>query len=205
MDTGKKQLWFLTGASGSGKGHFRDHFLPSDIFYLLRSMTTRKMRDGEIPDEKYFFMDVPTLRKAPKVTYLEITPEWLYAVPESEILNNQDRHLIYDVNQPEYIRQTIDWCQRHHLDYDFKILYFLPKGKDAEIAALMKKRNKGESEHSINTRLKRDTSIESYKRYAVEPDYIINNWDYASFPKALLEDLKELGCHTPALDELLPS
>lgn len=193
MGMERKQLWFLTGASGSGKGHFRDHFLPSYIFYFLRSMTTRAMREGEVEGKHYFFVDVPTLHKTPKATYLEITKDWLYAVPESEILNHTDRHLIYYVNQPEYIRQMIDWCKNHHLDYDFKILYFLPKGEDSEIASLMKKRNRGESQHSIETRLKRDTSLESYEKYDVVPDYILNNWDYSSFPVALLDALKNLG------------
>ncbi|MBN2676055.1 MAG: hypothetical protein JXR30_02260, partial [Alphaproteobacteria bacterium] len=172
---GTFKLIFLTGASGSGKGHFRQNFLPS--IYSLKSMTTRAKREGEVEGNEYFFRSVENLQKEPKVTYLEITKDWLYGVPESEILTHQNQHLIYDVMQAAYIRQMIDWCEEKNLKYDYRILYFLPKNAD-EATQIMKSRNISETEVSIKVRLKRDTSLNSYKKYNVYPNYVLNNYDY---------------------------
>ena len=199
----KKQFWFLTGPSGSGKGHFRKHFLPSDLFYLLRSMTTRAIRDGEREGEEYFFTDVETIRKTKKATYIEINPTWLYSVPESEIFTHQNQNLIYDVIQPEYIRQMIDWCQKNNLEYEFKILFFTNKKSSDEIKTIMKNRNKDESDKEIQVRLKRDTSFESYAKHNVEANYILNNFDYTTFPDQLLLEIKKIGSNKSILNEIL--
>ncbi|MHA1550268.1 MAG: hypothetical protein ACTSXV_02310 [Alphaproteobacteria bacterium] len=199
----KKQFWFLTGASGSGKGHFRKHFLPSTLFYSLRSMTTRAIRDGEREGDEYFFTNVDKIHKTKKATYLEINPTWLYAVSELEIFNHQNQNLIYDVIQPEYIRQMIDWCQKNNLEYDFKIIYFMTEKTEGEQRSLMTERNKKETRKEINIRLKRDTSFKSYKKYKVEPDYSVNNFDYTTFSDQLLLELKKFSNKTQTLCKIL--
>ncbi|MBN2675837.1 MAG: hypothetical protein JXR30_01135, partial [Alphaproteobacteria bacterium] len=115
---------------------------------------------------------------------------------------HQNQHLIYDVMQAEYIRQMIDWCEEKNLKYDYRILYFLPKSSD-ESTQIMKSRNTSETEFSIKVRLKRDTSLDSYKKYNVYPNYVLNNYDYKSFPKDLLKEIYEIDQTGEGLIRLL--
>lgn len=132
----KKTLLFCNGLSGSGKTYFIKNTLPNGLFYNLRSATTRPMRDGESEGAPYFFRDEAYFNTAPLATHLWVnenvwtpgTPKWLYGVPEFEIYEHLGQNLIYDVIQPRYTRQLIDWFKSHGLDkqYNIRVAYFLP-------------------------------------------------------------------------------
>lgn len=140
----KKSILFCMGLSGSGKSYFIRNNLLQYGFYKLRSATTRPMRDGEVDGREYFFRDEQYFDITPMATYLWVneqfwrqgTPKWLYGVPALEIATNITKNLVYDVIQPKYARQMIDWFIRHGLDseYSFKTLYFLPPENNFEIA-----------------------------------------------------------------------
>ena len=141
----KKTLLFCNGVSGSGKTYFIKNTLPSGLFYNLRSATTRPMRDGESEGSPYFFRDEAYFDNEPLATSLWVNqyiwqpqmPKWLYGVPETEIYDHLGQNLIYDVIEPQYSRQMIDWFVRHnlHREYNFKIAYFLPPENNMETAA----------------------------------------------------------------------
>lgn len=141
----KKSLLICVGASGSGKTYFIRHTLPAGLFYNLRSATTRDMRANEQDGREYFFRNEEYFDKTPLVTRLWVNEQvwrvgdkkWLYGVPESEVLNNIGKCFTYDVIEPKYARQMIDWFQLKHLDteYGFKIAWFLPPKNNMEIAA----------------------------------------------------------------------
>ena len=132
----KKTLLFCNGLSGSGKTYFIHKTLPSGLFYNLRSATTRPMRDGESEGKPYFFRDEAYFDSAPLATRLWVNravwnpgdKKWLYGVPETEIYEHLGQNLIYDVIEPQYSRQLIDWFKKNGLDtqYDFRVAYFLP-------------------------------------------------------------------------------
>ena len=132
----KKTLLFCNGLSGSGKTYFIQNTLPAGLFYNLRSATTRPMRAGESEGAPYFFRDEAYFDTAPLATRLWVnrdfwtpgTPKWMYGVPEFEIIEHLGQNLIYDVIQPCYTRQMIDWFRGRGLDkeYNFRIAYFLP-------------------------------------------------------------------------------
>lgn len=132
------------GLSGSGKSYFIKHYLMQYGFYKLRSATTRPMREGETDGHEYFFRDEAYFDNTPMATRLWVNeqfwqpgkPKWLYGVPESEILSNRDKNLIYDVIQPKYARQMIDWFIKHNLgsEYAFKTVYFVPPENNFDIA-----------------------------------------------------------------------
>lgn len=132
----KKTLLFCNGLSGSGKTYFIQNTLPAGLFYNLRSATTRPMRAGESEGAPYFFRDEAYFDTAPLATHLWVnrdfwtpgTPKWMYGVPEFEIIEHLGQNLIYDVIQPCYTRQMIDWFRGRGLDreYNFRIAYFLP-------------------------------------------------------------------------------
>ncbi len=132
----KPILLFCTGLSGSGKSYFIRNHLPMGLFYGLKSATTRPMRPGEQDGREYYFRDEAFFDRAPLVTRIWANdfcwapgkPKWLYGVPESEFISHIGQNLTYDVIQPKYVRQMIDWCHSHNLArvYNFKIAYFLP-------------------------------------------------------------------------------
>lgn len=132
----KKTLLFCNGLSGSGKTYFIKNTLPAGLFYNLRSATTRPMRDGESEGAPYFFRDEAYFDTEPLATRLWVNravwkpgdAKWLYGVPESEIYDHLGRNFIYDVIEPQYSRQLIDWFKKNGLDaqYDFRVAYFLP-------------------------------------------------------------------------------
>ncbi len=130
----KKTLLFCNGISGSGKTYFIQKTLPSGLFYNLRSATTRPMRDGESEGKPYFFRDEAYFESAPLATHLWVNhavwkpgdKKWLYGIPESEVYEHLGQNLIYDVIEPQYSRQLIDWFKKNGLDahYDFRVAYF---------------------------------------------------------------------------------
>lgn len=141
----KKTLLFCNGLSGSGKTYFIQNTLPTGLFYNLRSATTRPMRAGESEGAPYFFRDEAYFDTEPLATHLWVneafwtpgTPKWMYGIPEFEIFDHLGQNLIYDVIQPRYTRQLIDWFQTYGLDseYDFRIAYFLPPENSVQTVA----------------------------------------------------------------------
>ena len=133
----KRSLLCCVGESGSGKTTGINN-LPESLFYNLRSLTTREKRPEEKEGEKYFFVDEETFNKQKLVTKLWVNedfctpesgkPKWLYGVPEFEIYDNLGKNLVYDVIEPRYARQMIDWfnAQKFASDYDIKIAWFVP-------------------------------------------------------------------------------
>lgn len=142
-NTMQKTLLFCTGLSGSGKSYFIKHFLPDGKFHNLTSATTRPMRNGEQNGREYYFCSQEEFEKMPLATQLWVNeafwtpekPKWMYGVPEFEILNNLHRNLVYDVIQPKYARQMINWFIKHKIySYDFKTIYFMPPENNFDIA-----------------------------------------------------------------------
>lgn len=140
----KNTVLFLTGPSGSGKTFFSQHILPAGLFYKLKSATTRPMRPGEVDGQQYYFHGESFFDTTPLVTRLWVNervwtpgkPKWMYGVPESEVWCNPNRNFIYDVIEPKYARQMIDWFRAHNLTkkYDFRVAYFLPPENNMGIA-----------------------------------------------------------------------
>ncbi len=141
----KKTVLFCMGLSGSGKTYFIKNILPAGLFYSLKSATTRPIRPGELDGREYYFRDEEYFETAKLATHLWVnqqfwtpgTPKWLYGVPQDEILSHLGKNLIYDVIQPKYARQMIDWFREHRLDrsYNFRTLYFLSPENNFKIAA----------------------------------------------------------------------
>lgn len=174
----KNTVLFCTGLSGSGKTYFINNTLPAGLFYNLKSATTRAPRDGEVDGEKYFFRDEEYFNTAKLVTRLWVNEgfwkvgdkKWLYGVPESEVMNNLGRNLAYDVIEPKYVRQMIDWFNLHKLDrqYAFKIAWFIPPQNNFEIAA-----NRATMPNDAVVRRANTCSIDDFLNANLRPDYIL--------------------------------
>ncbi len=141
----KNTLLFCTGLSGSGKSYFVRNSLPDGLFYNLKSATTRPMRDGECDGREYYFRDEAFFDITPMATRLWVNaafwrpgmPKWLYGVPAAEVRANLGKNLVYDVIQPRYVRDMIDWFRRNELDrfYNFRVAYFLAPENNFDVAA----------------------------------------------------------------------
>lgn len=140
----KPLLLFCTGLSGSGKSYFAENILPKGAFYKLKSATTRAMRDGEVDGREYYFRDEQYFESEKFATHLFVNEafwkpgeaKWLYGVPEFEIYEHMGQNLVYDVIQPRYVREMIDWFKKNKIasQYNFKILRFLPPANNFEVA-----------------------------------------------------------------------
>lgn len=132
----KPTVLFCTGLSGTGKTYFIKNILPGGAFYNLKSATTRPMRDGEADGREYYFRDEKYFENENFATKLFVNeqfwkpgqPKWLYGVPEFEIKQNWGANFTYDVIQPCYVRQMIDWFNKKDLtrEYDFRVAWFVP-------------------------------------------------------------------------------
>lgn len=174
----KKTFVFCTGVSGSGKSYFIKNILPKDGFYNLKSATTRPMRIGEQDGREYYFRDEKYFENGQFATTLFVNeafwkpgiPKWLYGVPEFEIIDNLGCNFTYDVIQPKYVRQMIDWFKNNKLDkdYDFKVLWFLPPNNNMQIAA-----NRQNMPNDIDVRKKNTCNLHDFDEANIQPDHIV--------------------------------
>ena len=174
----KKTVLFCTGESGSGKSYFIKNILPKNAFYNLKSATTRPMRDREQDGREYYFRDEEYFEHEKFATKLFVNeqfwkpgqPKWLYGVPEFEIFDHLGANFTYDVIQPRYVRQMIDWFKNKNLNkyYNFKILWFKPFVSSQDIVVLrqnmpndmlVRKDNTCDSKDFKNAHLRPDFSI----------------------------------------------
>ena len=141
----KPTVLFCTGLSGTGKSYFIKNILPQGAFYNLRSATTRPMREGEADGREYYFRDEKYFENKKFATKLFVNeqfwkpgePKWLYGVPEFEIMEHWGKNFTYDVIQPRYVRQMIDWFNGKdaNKEYDFRIAWFVPTINNFETAS----------------------------------------------------------------------
>ena len=174
----KNTVLFCTGLSGSGKTYFIKNTLPDGLFYNLKSATTRDMRPGEIEANEYFFRDEEYFNNTPLVTQLWVNRnfwkpgdrKWLYGVPETEVIRNLGRNFTYDVIEPQYVRQMIDWFNMHGLDtsYTYKIAWFLPPKNNFEIVE-----NRATMPNDTAVRRTNTCTIEDFLDCNLRPDYIL--------------------------------
>lgn len=172
-----RSLILCNGLSGSGKTTFIQNYF-GDAVYNLKSMTTREMRDGEKWGDKYYFVDTDVFAKIPAATTLFVNeafwtpekPKWLYGVPEFEIKHNLGRNLVYDVIQPRYARQLIDWFNKNKLNrmYNYTVLWFLAPTNNMEIAAA-----RANMPDDCGVRTTNTCDAIDFLRAGLQPDYIL--------------------------------
>ena len=174
----KNTLLLCNGLSGSGKTYFIQNNLPTGLFYNLRSATTRPMRNGESEGNPYFFRDETYFETAQLATRLWVneriwtpgTPKWLYGIPEEEIVSHLGQNLIYDVIEPQYSRQLINWFHKNklHRHYNIRVAYFLPPENNFDIVS--KRANMPN-----DTEVRRTNTCDpiDFVNAGIDPDYIL--------------------------------
>lgn len=194
----KKTVLFCTGLSGTGKSYFVKNILPFGVFYNLKSATTRPMRDGEQEAREYYFRDESYFDTGNFATRLFVNeqfwtpgqPKWLYGVPESEIFDHMGANFTYDVIQPRYVRQMIDWFNAHDLDkkYDYRILWFQPNEMGTSVV-----QDRQNMPNDLDVRKTNTCNFQDFKNANLYPDHIvISNPKELFLDRGLREFLSEL-------------
>ncbi|MBR4507687.1 MAG: hypothetical protein IKP24_04090 [Alphaproteobacteria bacterium] len=173
----KNILLFCNGLSGTGKTTFINTYAIPNGYHNLISATTRKMREGELDGVSYYFRDEKYFETEKFATYLFVNeafwkpgePKWLYGVPEFEIEQNLGKNLIYDVIQPRYTRELMNWFVAHKLDeqYEFKVAYFTTKQDNFEIAE-----QRAVMQNDLAVRRANTCTWDDFARARVNVDYV---------------------------------
>lgn len=193
----KNILLFCNGLSGTGKTTFINTYAIPNGFHNLISATTRARRAEEIDGVSYYFRDEAYFETEKFATYLFVNrdfwkpgePKWLYGIPEFEIKNNIGKNLIYDVIQPRYTRELMDWFIAHNLQYqyDFRVAYFTTGMDNFEIAqqrAVMK--------NDMAVRRANTCTLDDFAASRVRVDYVTMPRD----DKPNLDLIKLVQTHT---------
>ncbi len=183
---------FCTGLSGTGKSYFIKNILPKGAFYNLRSATTRPMRKGEEEGREYFFRNEDYFKTENFATKLFVNknfwqpgqPKWLYGVPEIEILQNWNKNFTYDVIQPRYVRQMIDWFKTMRdkyqlpINYKFRIIWFVPTVDNFKTV-----HERQNMPNDLEVRLTNTCDAKDFKNEGLKVDHIV-----VSNPQQLIID-----------------
>lgn len=174
----KKTLLFCSGVSGSGKSHFIKNILPSGTFYNLKSATTRPMREGEKDGREYYLRDEVYFDTEKFATKLFVNEQfwkpgdkkWLYGVPEFEIYDHMGANFTYDVIQPRYVRQLMDWFVKKGLNkrYDFKTIWFLPLPDSQNIV-----KNRQNMPNDSKVREENTCTLKDFENANLVPDFVL--------------------------------
>lgn len=174
----KNKLLFCTGVSGCGKSYFIQNILPENSFYNLKSATTRAMREEEKDGREYYFRDESYFETEKFATKLFVNEafwklgdkKWLYGVPEFEIFNNLGRNFTYDVIEPKYVRQMIDWFDKKGLlaHYDYTVLWFLPNMLNQDIV-----QSRQNMPNDTLVRANNTCVLQDFENVRLRPDFCI--------------------------------
>ena len=174
----KKILLFCNGLSGTGKTTFIEKYAIASGFHNLISATTRPPRDGEVDGVSYYFRDDAYFADRKKfATYLFVNEnswkpgdkKWLYGIPEFEVENHIGQNLFYDVIQPRYTRDLMNWFIARKLNekYDFRVAYFTTNQDNFDIA-----RMRASMKNDITVRRANTCNLGDFHRAGVKIDFI---------------------------------
>ena len=174
----KKILLFCNGLSGTGKTTFIEKYAIASGFHNLISATTRPPRDGEVDGVSYYFRDDAYFADRKKfATYLFVNEnswkpgdkKWLYGIPEFEVKNHIGQNLVYDVIQPRYTRDLMNWFIARKLNekYDFRVAYFTTNQDNFDIA-----RMRASMKNDITVRRTNTCTLGDFHRAGVKIDFI---------------------------------
>lgn len=173
----KNILLFCNGLSGTGKTTFIQKYAVPNGFHNLISATTRQKRTEETDGVSYYFRDEKYFETEKFATYLWVNedfwkpgePKWLYGIPETEVKKHIGENLIYDVIQPRYTRELMDWFIVHNLDekYEFRVAYFTTQKDNFEIAG-----QRATMKNDLDVRRANTCTPDDFKRANVNIDFI---------------------------------
>ncbi len=141
-------LFVFIGDSSTGKTtYIKDRVIKDDVVHWICCDTTRDLRSGEKLGEPYYVRDASYFHNdkeddrfvvhifANKDTYKLEGKEWHYAVTKAEIDKHakQDINMVYDVIQPCYAKDMIDYFKANYPHYNIKVAWFIAPEKGPDV------------------------------------------------------------------------
>lgn len=140
----------------------------------------KSLVSGEKPlwmDEREF----RELKQSPEniMSFMGNNPKWLYGVPESEMQKYRGQHIVYNVIQPKYVWQMINWLDNNFYgEYEYKILWFQTPESNLDTVAARANMNNDKFVRMLNTCQLRD-----FWRVGLKPDFpVLSTKDEAYYP-----------------------
>jgi hypothetical protein len=174
----KNILLFCNGLSGTGKTTFINTYAIPNGFYNLISATTRARRAEEVDGVSYYFRDEKYFETEKFATHLFVNQafwqpgdkKWLYGIPEFEIKNHIGQNMVYDVIQPRYTRELMDWFTAHKLDaqYEFRVAWFKTLDQDNFAIA----RDRACMKNDLTVRQQNTCTMRDFVNANIRPDYV---------------------------------
>ncbi len=174
----KNILLFCNGLSGTGKTTFINNYAIPNGFHNLISATTRARRAEEVDGISYYFRDEKYFETEKFATYLWVNrafwqpgdKKWLYGIPEFEIKNHIGQNMVYDVIQPRYTRELMDWFTAHKLDaqYEFRVAWFKTQDQDNFAIA----RDRACMKNDLTVRQQNTCTMRDFVDANIRPDYV---------------------------------
>ena len=100
--------------------------------------------------------------------------------------------MVYDVIQPKYAKQLIDWFKKNNLDkhYNFRVAYFLPTDINLETAA-----KRANMPNDLDVRRANTCDPIDFLKAGLDIDYILQPRANIYNPR-LMQHIKNLQKHT---------
>ncbi|MCL1786193.1 MAG: hypothetical protein FWG39_03540 [Alphaproteobacteria bacterium] len=117
------------------------------------------------------------------VEILENNPKWLYGVAESEMEKHKDQNIVYDVIEPKYARQMIDWLAANGYSHTPVILWFKKPENNLEIAASRATMAGDMAVRKMNT-----CKMSDFENAGLAPDYeVVSSQDTVCYPLEMVK------------------
>ena len=112
-------------------------------------------------------------------------------MPEFEVWDNLGYNFAYDVIEPKYVRQMIDWfrkCRLHYF-YDFIVLFFQPNPKNQCIVE-----SRQNMPNDALVRKNNTCTMKDFSAVHLSPDYqLLNTKEKQMIDVGLLKRIQELN------------
>ena len=160
----------LSSPSGAGKTTLVNLLSKNDNFEISISHTTRKPREGEIPNKDYFFVnDNEFKRLINNQEFLEYAKVFnnYYGTTRTPVIDNLNRgkNVLFDIDW-----QGADQIKNKNLDYKLITFFILPPSKEVLFERLSKRH--------ANDKLIAEERIKQFERdvlHWINYDYVVIN------------------------------
>ena len=162
----------LSSPSGAGKTTLVNLLSKNDNFEISISHTTRKPRDGEIPNKDYYFVnDAEFKRLINNQEFLEYAKVFnnYYGTTRTPIIDNlnKGKNVLFDIDW-----QGADQIKNKKLDYKLITFFILPPSKEVLFDRL--------SRRHANDKLIAEERMQQFERdvlHWINYDYVVINND----------------------------
>lgn len=114
---------------------------------------------------------------------LRLNAKWLYGVPVFEMEKYRNRHVIYDVIEPKYVRQMIDYLKANDYPHQAVIVHFQNPKNNFDIAA-----GRATMANDVAVRTMNTCDLSDYWREGLVPDFqLLSSAEESYYPFEMVD------------------